>query len=86
MVWECGEEIICDYPIFQKQYKSSTKKECLEIYKATFNQIEAEISGARILKVNHFMGAMAIIGVLPLWYIGLFHKVHCTKAIKHLVE
>ena len=58
----------------------------MEIYKATFNQIEAEIPGAHILKVNHLMGAMAIIGVLPLWYIGLFHHVHETQGIKHLVE
>ena len=51
-----------------------------------FNHIEAEIPGAGILKVNHLMGAMAIIGVLPLWYIGLFHKVHRTKGIEHLVD
>ena len=71
---------------FKNNIKPSTKKECLEIYKATFNQIEAEIPGAHILKVNHLMGAMAIIGVLPLWYIGLFHKVHVTKGVEHLVE
>ena len=54
----------------------------MEIYKAMFNHIKAEIPGDGILKVNHLMGAMTIIGVLPLWYIGLFHKVHCNKGIE----
>ena len=71
---------------FKNNIKPSAKKECLKIYNATFDQIAAEIPGAGILKVNHLMGAMAIIGVLPLWYIGLFHKVHRTKAIEHLIE
>ena len=66
---------------FKNNIKPSTEKECLEIYKATFNQIEAEIPGAHILKVNHLMGAMAIIGVLPLWYIGLFHKFTLLKVL-----
>ena len=59
---------------FRNNIKPSTKKEPVEIYKATFNYITAEIPGTGILKVNHLMGAMAIIGVLPLWYIGLFHR------------
>ena len=71
---------------FRNNIKPSSKKKCLEIYKDTFNYIKAEIPGAGILKVNHLMGAMAIIGVLPLWYIGSFHHVHETQGIKHLVE
>ena len=51
-----------------------------------FNHIESQIPGAGILKVNHLMAAMSIIGVLPLWYIGLFYKVHRTKGIEHLVD
>ena len=71
---------------FRNDIKPSTKKECVKLYKETFNRIESEIPGAGILKVNHLIGAMAIIGVLPLWYIGLFHKVHQTKGIDHLVD
>ena len=71
---------------FRNNIKSSTKKERVEIYKAMFNHIEAEIPGAGTLQVNHLMGAMAIIGVFPLWYIVLFHKVHRTKGSEHLVD
>ena len=71
---------------FRNNIKPSTKKERVEIYKAMFNYIKAEIPGAGILNINHLMGAMAIIGILPFWYIGLFHKVHRTKGIEHLVD
>ena len=71
---------------FRNNIKPSTKKERVEAYKAMFNHIKAEIPGAGILKVNHLMGAMAIIGVLPLWYIGLFCHVYNNQGIKHLVE
>ena len=54
---------------FRNNIKPSSKKEHVEIYKAMFNHIKAEIPGAGILKINHLMGAMTIIGIFLLWYI-----------------
>ena len=71
---------------FRNNIKPSTRKEFLDIYKAMFNHIKAEIPGAGILKINHLMGEMTIIGIFLLWYIDLFHKVHRTKDIEHLVD
>ena len=55
-------------------------------YKESYNKIKHHIYGSGVLKVNHLMGTMAIIGVLPLWYIEFYHGVHLTDGMKHIVE
>ena len=52
----------------------------------TFDQLDEIIHGAKVLKINHLMGVMAMLGTLPLWYVEYYHGVHTCKGIKNLVQ
>ena len=67
-------------------HKPNSNKVCLKEYSAAFQNINKLLPNSGILKTNHMMGVMAVIGILPLWYYEYFHGLQKTKAIKMLTE
>lgn len=71
---------------FKQASQSQYKKYRMKCYHETFNQLHKVIHGANVLKINHLMGAMAMLGTLPLWYVEYYHGLHTCKGIKKLVQ
>ena len=56
---------------------------CIKTYASAFEDLESLLPDCGVLKVNHMMAAMAIIGVLTLWYYNYYHRLNSTDTIKY---
>ena len=71
---------------FNQSSQSQYNKHRMKYYDDTFDQLDKIIHGAKVLKINHLMGVMAMLGTLPLWYVEYYHGVHTRKGIKNLAQ
>ena len=66
------------------QNTPTNAKTCIKTYASAFEDLESLLPDYGVLKVNHMMAAMAIIGVLPLWHDNHYHGLNSIDAIKYL--
>ena len=66
------------------QNTPTNTKTYIKTYTSAFGDLVSLLPDCGVFKVNHVMVAMAIIGVLPLWYYSYYHGLNRTDDINYL--